>query len=330
MRYYRSLSIAAMAMALTACGQEGASPEMRDNDGEANPPGREIADSAEEQGVNRSSAVDPRMEMEEEGAEPDLEAILAAEDRSEDDRARDIFRHPVETIEFFGIEPSDTVVEVWPGSGWYTEILARYLAEGGGKLYAAGFDPESENERVRQSVANFSERFTGKPDVYGDVELSVLTQDTQDIAPEGSADVVVTFRNVHNFEMGGWSSDAFSAFYDALKPGGVLGVVDHRLPEDAEKGREQTSGYLKVSTVRQLAEDAGFVFDGESEINANPDDDTMHPFGVWTLPPNSRTTDRNGETPEEFDAQAYRDIGESDRMTLRFVKPEEPEESLLE
>jgi len=259
-----------------------------------------------------------------------LATVLASAERSDDNKARDAFRNPAETIAFFGIEPSDTVVEVWPGRGWYTEVLAPYLASGGGKLYAASYDPEGANERVLSALASFDERFVQQPALYGDVELTVLSQANQAIAPAGSADFVVTFRNVHNFQMGGWSDQAFAAFFEALKPGGVLGVVDHRLPEEADAEREQSSGYIKVSTIRQLAEEAGFVFDGESEINANPNDDTDHPFGVWTLPPNSRTTNRNGETPEGFDAEEFLAIGESDRFTLRFKKPEAPEESLLE
>jgi predicted methyltransferase len=261
-----------------------------------------------------------------------LEAAVNAEGRSAEQRARDEYRNPAETIRFFGVEPSDTVVEIWPGGGWYTEILARYLASGDGKLYAAGFDPEGASEYAQRSLDSFSERFMDAGE-FGEVEMTVLAQNNQDIAPDGSADAVLTFRNVHNFQMGGWAPEAFDAFYAALKPGGVLGVVDHRLAEDADIAREQSSGYVKVSTVRQLAEDAGFVFEEASEINANPMDDTDHPFGVWTLPPNSRQTGRDGTAPEGFDPEEYLAIGESDRFTLRFRKPEgteEPEDALLE
>lgn len=267
-------------------------------------------------------------------AEADRDAlfasILADEDRLEGHSARDAFRNPQETIEFFGIEPSDTVVEIWPGGGWYTEILTRYLATDGGTLVAAAYDPASEEPRVQQAVARLTERYVDNPEEYGSVVLVGFSNEGIALPEQGTVDAVLTFRNVHNFQMGGWAPEAFASFYAALKPGGVLGVVDHRLPEDADVEREQSSGYMKVSTVRALAEAAGFVFDGETEINANPNDDTNHPFGVWTLPPVSRTSGRDGSVPEGFDPEQYLAIGESDRMTLRFVKPAEPEAAALE
>ncbi|MEO1657297.1 MAG: hypothetical protein AAFR65_06210 [Pseudomonadota bacterium] len=262
-------------------------------------------------------------------AEAALAAAIASDVRSADNVARDEFRNPAETIAFFGVEPGDTVVEIWPGGGWYTEILAPYVTGGGGTYYAAHFHPDG--PFGQGSLARFTENFVGAPEVYGTIELTGLSAENVVIAPAGSADFVLTFRNVHNFEMGDWAPEAFAAFFEALKPGGVLGVVDHRLPEQADAEAEKRSGYVKVSTVKRYAEEAGFVFDGESEVNANPNDDADHPFGVWTLRPNSRTSDRNGETPEGFDADEFFAIGESDRMTLRFKKPEaEPAEALLE
>lgn len=262
-------------------------------------------------------------------AEAALTAAVASDIRSEGNKARDPFRNPAETIAFFGVEPGDTVVEIWPGGGWYTEILAPYVTAGGGTYYAAHFDPDG--PFGQESLARFDEKFVGSPDVYGPITLTALSAGSLEIAPAESADFVLTFRNVHNFEMGDWTPAAFAAFFAALKPGGVLGVVDHRLPEQADPLAEKRTGYVKVSTVKQYAEEAGFVFDGESEINANPNDDADHPFGVWTLPPNSRLTDRNGEAPEGFNPDEFSVIGESDRMTLRFKKPEaEPTEALLE
>jgi predicted methyltransferase len=318
------LLLSALPLVLSACGEA-------DDDRATEPMGTEV-----ERSVDPAADAD-RADAEEMAgdsltADAALRAAIDAEDRPSEERARDQYRNPAETIRFFGIEPSDTVVEIWPGGGWYTEILARYLAAGDGMLYAAGFDPEGASEGAQRSIDNFEQRFMERPE-YGDVEMTVLSQNNQSIAPDGTADAVVTFRNVHNFQMGGWAPEAFAAFYEALKPGGVLGVVDHRLPEDADIAREQSSGYVKVSTVRQLAEDAGFVFEEASEINANPMDDTDHPFGVWTLPPNSRQTGRNGAVPEGFDPEEYRMIGESDRFTLRFRKPEDanqPEDALLE
>jgi predicted methyltransferase len=320
----RQLLLGLSALALAAC--DGADTE---EDAEVSTMQAETEASAAAMQEEGPTAEQPILLDDPDGTRITLREAVAGSWRSDADRARDEFRNPEETLEFFGVEPSDTVVEVWPGGGWYTDIIAPYLAGGGGELYLAGFPEDSDNPRVRQAVENLKQRFSDE-DQYGDVNFTVLTSEEQDIAPAGSADVVLTFRNIHNFVMGGWGDDAFAAFYDALKPGGTLGVVDHRLPEDADKEREMSSGYLKVATVRELAENAGFVFDGSSEINANPDDDTDHPFGVWTLPPNSRTQDRNGEAPEGFDPEEYRAIGESDRMTLRFTKPVEPEESLLE
>ncbi|GGY44771.1 class I SAM-dependent methyltransferase [Parvularcula lutaonensis] len=327
----RLLLTTALAFGLVACSEDREA-EVETNAVAAAETMEAAAETAADTASEAAEAAGDRASAMAEGAANRLalEAAVRSDLRSPEAKARDKYRHPVETILFFGIEPDDVVVEVWPGAGYYTDILAPYLASGGGKLYAASFNPESENPRIQEALANFKEKYVDHPEVYGDVEMTVLAADRQEIAPPGSADVVVTFRNVHNFEMGGWSEEAFAAFYDALKPGGTLGVVDHRLPEDRDKTLEKSSGYIKESTVRKLAEDAGFVFDASSEINANPADTADHPFGVWTLPPNSRTSGRDGTTPEGFDPQKYLDIGESDRMTLRFVKPMEPEESLLE
>lgn len=242
-----------------------------------------------------------------------LAAAAASPSRTPANVARDPYRHPVETLAFFGVRPSDTVVELWPGGGWYTEILAPYLAAGGGRLYAAAPDWGLNGIR-KMKEAN--------PAVYS----SVLTADFPAFdaratrVPDGSADVVLTFRNVHNWRMGyrredkqDYSLEAFRQIYAMLKPGGVLGVVDHRLPESASDERELKSGYIKVSTVRRLAEAAGFKLGGSSEINANPRDSADWPDGVWTLPPTLQLGDK--------DRERYLAIGESDRMTLKFVKP---------
>ena len=242
-----------------------------------------------------------------------LKAAVAASTRTEANRARDKYRHPAETLAFFGIKPSDTVVEIWPGGGWYTEILAPYLAAGGGTLYTAAPDwGRSGLTKLQQA----------NPKVYGGLKVAdfpVFDGKAAEV-PAGTADAVVTFRNVHNWRMGyrrddkqDYSADAFRQIYAMLKPGGVLGIEDHRLPESADAERERTSGYIKVSTVRRLAEQAGFKFAGASEINANPKDTADWPDGVWTLPPSLTLKDK--------DRERYVAIGESDRMTLRFVKP---------
>lgn len=242
-----------------------------------------------------------------------LDAAINGDQRPAEDKARDEWRHPKETLEFFGVKPDMTVVEIWPGGGWYTRILAPYLHSGGGAYYAAQVDPAS-NERAAAAVDRFKEAF-GDKDVYGDVHVTALG--AGDITPEGTADAVLTFRNVHNWLSGGTADANFAAFYKALKPGGVLGVVEHRADEAGEDG----AGYVKVSTVRKLAENAGFEFVAESEINANPADTKDHPFGVWTLAPVRRSSQSPGDAPADFDRAKYDAIGESDRMTLKFVKP---------
>ena len=227
--------------------------------------------------------------------------------------ARDRYRHPAQTLDFFEVDPGDTVVELWPGGGWYTEILAPYLASGGGKLYAAAPDwGRSGIDKLKAANA----------ELYGPVTVADFPAFSAGSArvPDGTADVVLTFRNVHNWRMGyrredkqDYSAEAFRQIYAMLKPGGILGIADHRLPETASAERERTSGYIKTSTVRSLAEAAGFRLVASSEINANPKDTADWPEGVWTLPPSLALNDQ--------DRDRYLAIGESDRMTLKFEKP---------
>lgn len=244
-------------------------------------------------------------------AAPDYAAALAGAHRSEANRARDEYRHPAETLAFFGLTPGMTVVEVAPGGGWYTEVLAPILS-GHGKLYAAHGIPEA-SEYAAKSLAGYQAKLASDP-IYKVVDVTKFGKGHYDgLAPAGSADMVLTFRNVHNWYMGDFAGDAFKAFYKALKPGGVLGVVEHRLPEDRPDEAMKSSGYMKRSTIVALAEAAGFKLAGESDVNANPKDSADWPKGVWTLPPNFREGD---ETRAKYAA-----IGESDRMTLKFVKP---------
>jgi len=240
--------------------------------------------------------------------------------RLEREKARDQWRHPVETLEFFGLKPSDTVVEIAPGGGWYTAILAPWLKQGGGRLYAAHVDPES-SEGARANVDRYRAAFVDKPETYGDITLTVASRNSPGLAPDGAADAVLTFRNIHNWMAGGYADKIFADAYRALKPGGVLGVEEHRLPSARDQDLRAASGYVLESYVVQLAENAGFVFEESSEINANPKDTADHPLGVWMLPP---TLDRPAPgTPEAegYDEAKYIAIGESDRMTLRFRKP---------
>ena len=236
-----------------------------------------------------------------------LAAAIAAPTRTPTNVARDQYRHPAETLAFFGVKPSDTVVEVWPGGGWYTEILAPYLARTGTYTAAAPLPNGAKGVQALQAkdAARYAKvRIAGFPAKPGDATV-----------PDGSADVVLTFRNVHNWRFGG--ADQAQAMFDAmfrmLKPGGTLGVVEHRLPEGRDAAAEEKSGYMKESSVIGFATKAGFKLAGRSEVNANPRDTADWPQGVWTLPPSYRL----GDT----DHAKYAAIGESDRMTLRFVKP---------
>lgn len=241
-----------------------------------------------------------------------LASAVASTHRSDANKARDRYRHPAATLAFFGVKPNHTVVEIWPGGGWYTEILAPYLKDKGKLIVAA--PPGRGTEGITKVLG-------ANPAVFGKVSTAnfpVLLGGTG-VAP-GTADAVLTFRNVHNWRMGSYhpnkqdySVDAFKELYAMLKPGGILGIEDHRLPESKDAARESESGYIKVSTVRRLAEQAGFKFAGSSEINANPKDTTDYPMGVWTLPPRFA----EGDT----DRARYAAIGESDRMTLKFIKP---------
>jgi predicted methyltransferase len=236
-----------------------------------------------------------------------LEQAIASSTRTATNVARDRYRHPLETLSFFGVRPNQTVVEIWPYGGWYTEILAPYMKSGGGTLYAAG------TERM---VAGPRKMMAEKPNVYDQIRFaSFPAKEGETKVPDNSADVVLTFRNVHNWMMGDtpFAEEAFRQMFAMLKPGGILGVVDHRLPESADAERERKSGYVKVSTVRRLAEAAGFQLVDSSEVNANPKDTTDWPKGVWTLPPSLAAQD--------VDREKYLAIGESDRMTLKFVKP---------
>ncbi|MEH3107056.1 MAG: methyltransferase [Sphingomonas fennica] len=234
-------------------------------------------------------------------------AAIADPAREPADRARDRYRHPAETLAFFGVKPGQTVVEYMPGGGWYADILAPML-KGNGRYVALVPD--------RPQVVEGATKLLADKARMGETTLGTLDAAAgTSTVPAGSADVLLTFRNVHNLIMAGQpaAEGAFRAFFAALKPGGTLGVVDHRLPEEADSAREKTSGYLKRSTIVRLAEQAGFRLAAESNVNANPKDTHDWPDGVWTLPP----TLRKGEV----DKAKYQAIGESDRLTLKFVKP---------
>ena len=239
------------------------------------------------------------------------------------DRPRDIYRHPLETLRFFGLQPMMTVVEFWPGSGWYAEILAPYLNKGEGEYYGAGFvTGEGANPAQAALVANFERRFGSDRRLYGEVKFSAFGATTGPVAPAGTADMVLFMRNIHAWMAAGIAEKAFADAYAALKPRGVLGIEQHRLAPDQDQDPAAANGYVQEAFVKQLAAEAGFIFVAASEINANPEDTKDHPFGVETLPPRLLTA-AQGEAPDPtFDTTKYRAIGESDRMTLKFRKPE--------
>lgn len=244
-----------------------------------------------------------------------LQAAIDHPIRSSANKARDQHRHPLETLSFFEVTPKSTVVEVSPGGGWYTEILAPLLQQNG-QYYAAHHPTDAKSEYAQKSLAAYKAKLAADP-VYSKVVVTGFAPVAgQKIAPDGSADVVVTFRNLHNWYMQKGDEsllNAYQSFYAALKPGGVLGVVEHRLPESKLGTDWKKSGYMPQSLAVKLAEQAGFVLEATSEVNANPRDTADHKSGVWALPPSLAN--------KETDKAKYLAIGESDRMTLKFRKP---------
>ena len=252
-----------------------------------------------------------------EGVDASMDQLMQAiahPDRPEAQRARDGARNPYDTLSFFGIEPNMTVIELSPGGGWYSEILARYLKDEG-QLIAAHWDLEGDvSDMYRRVRGQYDERFSNQ-EAYGDVVVIPFSPPEKVALGEpGSADVVLSFRNMHSWQRSGALSAVFDAAFEVLKPGGVMGVVGHRLPEDREQDPEARSGYVHQSHVVTMAEASGFVLEAASEVNANPLDTADHPNGVWNLAPSLRVA--------EGDDKDYAAIGESDRFTLKFKKPE--------
>lgn len=244
-------------------------------------------------------------------------ADIIAHPRRVEETARDQYRHPKETLEFFEVSAGKTVAEIWPG--WYTNAIAPYLNENNGK-YVAVLYPEGISERLDKRIAGYKEKYSDTA-VYGEIEYGAFWQDAGPILPAESVDVLLSFRNVHNWMGRGYADQAYSEFFAALKPGGILGIVEHRLPESAVQDPKGSSGYVQESYMKDQAIRAGFEFIGSSEINANPRDTADHPFGVWTLQPRSRLPKEGSDEAKGFDAELYKNIGESDRATLKFRKP---------
>jgi predicted methyltransferase len=236
-----------------------------------------------------------------EGSDARLDWALAGAQRSTPNRARDAFRHPKETLAFFGLTKEKHVLELWPGGGWYTEILAPFLRDSG-KL------------TVTVSDGDFEKKLKSAPSLFGKVETVRIAPPAQLVlGADESEDVVLTFRNIHNWIQGGFEKQVFAAVFKVLKHGGTFGIVEHRADPGADDKTIKDSGYVPEQLVIDLAQAAGFKLDGKSEINANGKDDHKHPGGVWALPP----VLKNGEA----DKAKYLAIGESDRMTLKLTKP---------
>jgi predicted methyltransferase len=240
-----------------------------------------------------------------------LDPILAGSWRSDSNKARDQYRHPKETLTFLGVRPTDTLIEITPGGGWYAEILAPLL-KGSGTYIAAVAKPKNPEGEAARDQSGIRKKFGDDPAEYGEAKVVEFDGGAPDFGPPGSADVVVTFRNVHNWAEGGTAPQMFKAFYAVLKPNGVLGIVDHRAADGADFEKVKDTGYLPTEYVIKLATDAGFKLKDKSEINANPKDTKDYEKGVWTLPPTFELKDK--------DHDKYAAIGESDRMTLKFVK----------
>lgn len=241
-----------------------------------------------------------------------IQAAVNSSYRTVENTNRDQYRHPFETLKFFGLQPKMTVIEITPGAGWYTEILAPYLARQG--QFIGAFPPPGAHQQMNETTAKAIAWLKAHREFEGHVTIVDFKPPEQlELAKPGTADMVLTFRNAHNWIKAGTQDAVFAAFYKALKPGGILGVVEHRANPKAENDPQASKGYVLEKDVIALAKKAGFKLVSKSEINANPKDTKDYPEGVWTLPPTLKLKDQ--------DREKYLAIGESDRMTLKFVKP---------
>jgi predicted methyltransferase len=257
-------------------------------------------------------------------AEDPLLSAVNSDARSAEDKSRDQYRHPQEALAFWGLQPGMTILEVQPGAGWWTEILAPYAHATGGKYYATAADLDNPelSEGARKARADFEARFAAKPEVYGQVQLVNFGAKSKPL-PENTFDFALSARSVHGWMGSGVTEKILKDLYGTLKPGGTLAIEQHRA-NPGEQDPKATSGYVTEAYVIEQAQKAGFQLVDRSEVNANPADTKDHPFGVWTLPPTKRTRPYS-EGPDahdpKFDRTKYDAIGESDRMTLKFRKP---------
>ena len=295
LRFARLLTFAAFT--LSACG------------GSAPPPSTPTTSAS--LAASTASTAAPAVDA---STDAKLRSAIASSDRPADEAARDPWRHPLETLEFFGVRDDMTVVELWPGGGWFTAILAPVLAENG-KLVVTSMDPAGPpDDHAAQGARQYAARLASKPADFGKVDVRILHPPADvSLGPDTSADAVLTFRNFHNWVGAGIAEKVLAATFRVLKPGGIFGVEEHRAKPDADPTKAGDTGYVPETFVIDLAQKAGFQLEGRSEINANPKDTKDWPKGVWTLPPVLRLGDQ--------DRAKYVAIGESDRMTLRFRKP---------
>jgi predicted methyltransferase len=257
---------------------------------------------------------------------PDVKGSLAwavaGKWRSESDKKRDTYQHPIETLSFFEIKPDHKVIEMWPGAGYMTEILGPYLEEGGGQYTAALFEDNATAEPATRSMNQaFRTQFDKKKSLYGEVAYTAFGPQSGPLGEPGSVDCVLFLSRIQDWMAAGIAEKAFLDAFKVLKPGGILGIEQHRADIGNVQDPAATSGYVQEPFVRQLADEVGFVFAGSSEINANPKDSKDYIFGVWTLPPQRLTAPRGQSPNPDFDGTLFETIGESDRMTLKFKKP---------
>jgi len=254
-------------------------------------------------------------------ADAQLQAAVNGSQRSEAHKARDAYRRPVETLTFWGLKPKQTVIEISPGSGYWTEILAPYAKATGGTYVATAADLANPqlSEGAKTARANFEKKYADEAK-FGKISYANFGPTSAPLGAPGSADLVITARNVHNWAtQPGLLDKVMKDFHAVLKPGGVLAVEEHRKDPKPEAAN-WSDGYMSEKTVIAAAEKAGFKLQAKSEVNANPKDTKDHPFGVWTLPPTRQSAGRGQPADPNFDRTKYDAIGESDRMTLRFVK----------
>lgn len=276
--------------------------------------------------ANNNKSVASKADMDTKGTKAKADGTLAwavnGGWRTPEDKARDEWRHPEETLGFFGVTSGMTVIDVWPGAGWLTQILAPYLAKGQGKYVAAqfqtGLNPDPAAEAI---MTRFKGVFDANEKLYGKIDYSAFGPTSGPLYPAGLADCVLFMRTLNEWMAAGIAEKAFADAFAALKPGGILGIEQHRADAGQVQDPAATNGYVQEGFVKQLAAESGFTFVDSSEINANARDTKDHPFGVWTLPPQRLSAPRGKPDNPSFDHAPYDMIGESDRMTLKFRKP---------